>query len=126
MRRLGFLAMVTAAVALSGAGAGCSSKTKTAEQAKSGEHSDHNDGQGKHEHSGEIKENLAKLSEADRASAEKQEMCPVEDSHLGSMGVPVKVNVKGQDVWVCCKSCKGLLEKDPDMYLAKLKKKHGH
>lgn len=115
MSRFGIPAMVAAALILSAAGTGCSKKTgKTAGQAdKSGEHQ---------EHSPKVKENLAKLSDADRASAEKQMTCPVSGEHLGSMGVPKKVTVKGQDVWVCCDSCKETIQKDPDKYLAKLKK----
>ena len=119
MRRIGILALLGAVVGLGLVAAGCSSKktSKTDEGAakKTGEH-------GKHEHSGKVKENLAKLSDDDRASAEKQEMCPVTGEHLGSMGVPKKVTVKGQQVWICCDGCKDTIEKDPDKYLAKLKK----
>ena len=49
---------------------------------------------------------LAKLSPADRKLVESQKFCPVlTDSRLGSMGVPVKVMVKGQPVFVCCNAC---------------------
>lgn len=49
---------------------------------------------------------LAKLSQADRKLVESQKFCPVlTDSKLGSMGVPVKVMVKGQPVFVCCNAC---------------------
>jgi membrane fusion protein, copper/silver efflux system len=49
---------------------------------------------------------LARLGAADRALAEAQEFCAVlENSRLGSMGVPVKLLVKGQPVFVCCRSC---------------------
>jgi len=65
---------------------------------------------------------LAKLSAEDQAVARKQKMCPVSDHPLGSMGVPIKVAVKGQDVFICCEGCKGELEKDPDAYLAKISK----
>ncbi len=68
-------------------------------------------------------EALAKLPEADRASAEKQHFCPVTGEMLGLMGPPIKVDVKGQVVWLCCEGCKKELLKDPEKYLAKLNKK---
>ena len=63
---------------------------------------------------------LAKLSPEDRAAAEKQKTCPVSGRALGSMGTPVKVTVKGKEVFLCCAGCKAAIEKDPDKYLAKL------
>jgi hypothetical protein len=68
----------------------------------------------------EFQEQLAKLSDEDRALAEKQRICPVSDEPLGSMGVPVKVTVKGQDVFLCCAGCKDAIEENPDEYLAKV------
>ena len=65
---------------------------------------------------------LAKLPEADRKSAEKQHFCPVSGEMLGLMGLPIKVTIKGRDVWLCCESCKEKLLADPDTYLAKLNK----
>lgn len=70
----------------------------------------------------QIRANLAKLPEADRKLAEKQKLCPVTDDPLGSMGVPVKVEVKNQTVFLCCQGCVEELKADPDKYLAKLKK----
>ena len=70
----------------------------------------------------EIKANLAKLSPEDRALAEKQKYCVIEsENRLGSMGVPIKVTVKGEPVFICCKGCKGDVEKDPDGTLKKVK-----
>ncbi len=54
---------------------------------------------------------LAKLSPADRASAEKQHVCPVTGKMLGTMGPPKKVEVNGQQVWICCAGCKDELLK---------------
>lgn len=68
----------------------------------------------------DVAEDLAKLPPQDRTLAEKQKICPVTDTPLGSMGVPVKVNVKGQTVFLCCAGCEGKLQKNPDKYLAKL------
>ena len=54
---------------------------------------------------------LAKLSPADRASAEKQHVCPVTGKMLGTMGPPQKVEVNGRQVWICCAGCKDQLLK---------------
>ncbi len=69
-----------------------------------------------------MKEGLANLSETDRASAMKQHTCPVTGDMLGTMGEPIKVTVKDQEVWICCKGCKEDIMENPDEYLAKLKK----
>ena len=54
-----------------------------------------------------IKAALAKLSPADRKLAEDQRFCAVlDDSRLGSMGVPVKLTIDGQTVFLCCAACK--------------------
>jgi len=66
--------------------------------------------------------NLAKLSDADRAAAEKQKVCPVSGEPLGAMAVPVKITVKDQEVWLCCPNCEEKIKGDPDTYLAKLNK----
>lgn len=66
----------------------------------------------------EIAASLAKLDKADRAAAEKQKFCAVQDTiHLGSMGAPVKVAVKGTDVFLCCPACKVGAEKNPNQTL---------
>jgi hypothetical protein len=71
--------------------------------------------------------NLAKLDPADRKLAEAQKFCAVEnENRLGSMGTPVKVMVKDQPVFLCCKSCQKSALADPEKTLAKveeLKKK---
>ena len=63
---------------------------------------------------------LAKLSPVDRASAEKQHVCPVSGKMLGAMGAPHKVEVNGQQVWLCCSGCEGQLRENPEEFLAKL------
>ncbi len=68
----------------------------------------------------EVRDELAKLPPADRSLAEKQKTCPVTDAPLGSMGVPVKVTVKGRTVFLCCDGCREKLNKNADKYLAKL------
>ena len=53
-----------------------------------------------------MKAGLAKLSPEDRRLAEAQGYCAVqEDSRLGSMGTPVKLLLKGQPVFLCCRGC---------------------
>ena len=63
----------------------------------------------------------AKLSPEDRALIDAQEWCVVQtDERLGSMGVPLKIDIKGQPVFICCKGCQKKAEKDPDATLTKL------
>jgi hypothetical protein len=70
--------------------------------------------------SAEIEKALAELSPEDRAIAEKQKVCLVAGGSLGGMGKPVKVSVKGHQVFICCKGCESELLENPDKYLAKL------
>ena len=70
-----------------------------------------------------IKAALAKLSAEDRALAEAQVYCAVDlDSRLGSMGPILKVMVKGQPVFLCCKGCEAETKAHPDETLAQLQK----
>ncbi len=49
---------------------------------------------------------LARLPAADRNLAEAQQFCPtMEDSRLGGMGVPVKILIENEPVFLCCKGC---------------------
>jgi hypothetical protein len=48
---------------------------------------------------------LAKLGAQDRRLAEIQRFCPVTDNRLGSMGVPVKLTLNGEPIFVCCEAC---------------------
>lgn len=82
-----------------------------------GSESSHDDGggdHGTHDHGGNdhgkgggsnVEANLAKLSAEDRALAEQQQTCPVSGEALGSMGVPIKLDVDGKAVFICCKAC---------------------
>jgi hypothetical protein len=59
-----------------------------------------------------------KLSPEDRAVVDAQEWCAVStDERLGSMGPPLKLDIKGESVFVCCKGCKRKAESDPDKTL---------
>jgi Cu(I)/Ag(I) efflux system membrane fusion protein len=48
---------------------------------------------------------LAKLSRVDRQLAEAQGFCPVLNTRLGAMGMPVKILLEGQSVFLCCTGC---------------------
>lgn len=60
---------------------------------------------------------LDKLSPEDRKLADEQKTCPITGEPLGSMGVPPKVTLKDQAVFLCCASCKKKAEADPDKTL---------
>ncbi len=76
-----------------------------------------------------VKATLAKLPAEDRSLAEVQRSCPVlKDSRLGSMGVPDKILIEGQPVFLCCRSCIKGAQANPKDTLAKvtqLKKANG-
>jgi hypothetical protein len=65
--------------------------------------------------------NLAKLGPEDRKLVEEQRFCAVEKNPLGSMGVPVKVLVKDQPVFLCCAACKTKALAHADRTLATVK-----
>jgi fructose-specific component phosphotransferase system IIB-like protein len=73
-----------------------------------------------------IKASLGKLSEPDRKLAESQRYCAVMPDHrLGSMGAPVKIQIAGKPVFLCCKGCRENALANPNETLAaaeKLKK----
>jgi uncharacterized protein (TIGR03000 family) len=70
----------------------------------------------------EIAANLAKLDPADRKAAEEQRFCAVQEGiRLGAMGVPVKITVKGEPVFLCCKGCADAAQKNADQTIAKVK-----
>jgi len=69
----------------------------------------------------EIQAQLAKLDPAERAAVEAQRWCAINSGErLGEMGPPVKVMLKGQAVYLCCKGCQKRAEADPDKALAKV------
>ena len=69
--------------------------------------------------------NIQQLPEEDRQPARIQALCPVTNFHLGSMGVPVKITLRGQPVYLCCKGCIGKAKRDPDGMLKKLAERNG-
>ena len=71
----------------------------------------------------EVAAERAKLSPEDRALVEAQEWCAVQtDERLGSMGPPIKLDIKGQPVFICCKGCQKKAESNPDATLATVEK----
>jgi Cu(I)/Ag(I) efflux system membrane fusion protein len=137
MTRLVFPGAILAISVLALGLAGCNSTTPdtspkpAAGQATSSQddHADHSNGahadhaaDGDHSAMETMKTGLAKLSPEDATSAERQHVCPVSGEMLGTMGAPQKVEVNGQEVWICCGGCKDKLLANPAEYLAKLKK----
>ncbi len=69
----------------------------------------------------EIKAARAKLSKEDQVLVEAQEYCPMmPDNRLGEMGTPLKVMVKDQPVFLCCKGCQRKALANPEATLAKV------
>jgi len=46
--------------------------------------------------------------------------CPVSGEKLGDMGAPYVFEYKGQEVKLCCKSCKKDFDKNPAKYMKKI------
>ena len=114
-----------AAFSLNGCGGGDSSGNNSSGDGADN-HADHDhDDSDEHAHGEDaqkIAEALAKLSDEDRKLAEAQKTCPIGGGALGAMGTPIKLDVKGQPVFICCEGCKDAVTDDPDGTLAKLKK----
>lgn len=68
--------------------------------------------------------NIEQLPEADRKPAMAQKICPVTRLALGSMGVPVKITLRGQTVFLCCKGCMGRAKENPEEMLKILAEAH--
>jgi Cu(I)/Ag(I) efflux system membrane fusion protein len=63
---------------------------------------------------------LAKLSRVDQRLAEAQGYCPIlQSNRLGTMGLPVKILLKDQPVFLCCKACMRQAQAQPDRTLAR-------
>ncbi len=70
-------------------------------------------------HDAEVRAEREKLSPEDRTLVDAQEWCAVStDSRLGSMGLPLKLAIKDQPVFVCCEGCQKKALADPDKTLA--------
>jgi hypothetical protein len=66
----------------------------------------------------EIRKALEPLSEDDRKLAEAQEICPVTEVRLGSMGMgtPIKLEIEGRTVFICCEGCRDGWVNEPAKY----------
>lgn len=138
MRSIPSLLLVAAALWM----AGCNTATEgppAAAGGDAGEHAHEERGQADHDHGdhdhldhdhmghdhakpdpAEIEAALAQLSPEDRSLAEKQAICPVSDEPLGSMGQPIKVDLNGKALFICCKGCEETVREEPERYLAKI------
>lgn len=56
---------------------------------------------------------MAKLSPADRKLAQSQRFCPIRHEPLGTMGIPVRITLAEQPVFVCCKACVAEAQANP-------------
>ena len=64
---------------------------------------------------------LAKLPAKERAAAEAQKYCAIANKNfLGSMGAPIKLELEGKPVYLCCKGCVKKANADPTGTLAKV------
>jgi Cu(I)/Ag(I) efflux system membrane fusion protein len=63
---------------------------------------------------------INKLPPDEAALAIKQGFCPIADTRLGEMGVPIAIDVNGQSIFVCCEGCRADLLQDPDKALKHL------
>ena len=61
---------------------------------------------------------LRSLAE-DRKLAELQVICPVSEVRLGTkgMGTPIKVDVKGSSIMICCEGCRSGVLEEPEKIL---------
>jgi hypothetical protein len=73
-----------------------------------------------HDGQSEAQAAIAKLGGEDRQLAAAQGFCPRSGEPLGSMGVPVKVLLKGLPVFLCCEGCEDDAREHPDQMLAKV------
>ncbi len=57
------------------------------------------------------------LSVEDQQLVDQQKFCPVTEAPLGSMGIPIIVEVEKRRVALCCAGCKARLLANPEKYL---------
>ncbi len=65
---------------------------------------------------------IGELSADEQGLAKTQQICPVTEMPLGSMGKPIKIDLNGETVFLCCQGCEGRLRSEPDLYMANLRK----
>ncbi len=62
---------------------------------------------------------VAAISEADRPFVNQQRVCPVTNTGLNNHGVPIKLIVGNQPLYVCCKGCIEKVQNNPQHFLTK-------
>lgn len=113
--KLGLLALPLVALALIGCGGRPSERSKDGNGADIPAHT-----AARTNDEAFIRANLAQLNPEDRALAEAQGHCAVEPKNpLGSMGVPIKVTLKDQPVFLCCDGCEVRARAHADRTLAR-------
>jgi hypothetical protein len=113
MRYLSVFLMAGALAALSGCQGGTSSKAPPSKADPAAAKKDAEAG---------IDANLANLSPEDRKLAEAQRFCAVEnENRLGSMGVPMKIMLQDEPVFLCCDSCETRARAHADRTVAKVR-----
>jgi len=76
---------------------------------------------GQSDEEAELRSERAKLSPEDQRLVAAQEFCAIStEERLGTMGAPVKLVIKGQPVFLCCKGCEKRALANPDQTLAKV------
>jgi RND family efflux transporter MFP subunit len=70
--------------------------------------------------SAEDLKNIDKLPPEDRPLARAQRLCPITGEPLGSMGKPVKIVLRGQPVFLCCRGCVSEANRNADAVLKKV------
>ena len=71
----------------------------------------------------EVSEVLAKLPMEERMAIESQKYCAVaEGNFLGSMGAPIKLDLNGKSVYLCCGGCTKKAQANPAAMVAKVEK----
>ena len=112
---LGTLALVS----LAGCGGGPT--PQTAHEAKDHDHKTDSGTPASTKEDADLRSERAKLSPEDQRLVAAQEFCAIQTGErLGSMGPPVKVMVKGEPVFLCCKGCQKKALANPDRTLAKV------
>ena len=60
---------------------------------------------------------VALLPTSEQAAALRQRTCPVNGEPLGSMGKPIRVDVSGRSIYVCCAGCVNAVTRNQQKYL---------
>ncbi len=56
---------------------------------------------------------LSKLPPEDQLAVLSQRHCPVKGNVLGTLGLPIKVQYRGKEIYACCEDCAEKLKFDP-------------